>query len=393
MMDPSASKPLRILSVLNLDWNPHLGAARVYLELGEHWKAAGHTVEHFSFSEAFPRRHQSSREYALRRLMFPRRARAFIKANHGRFDVIDALAGSLAASKRDLKFDGLLVARSVGSHWLYNEFDRDVAKRWPDQRPGTWAGRMFYGAVDRYLTSVCVAAVRHADLVNLPNTDEANDLRKRIGNLGPIIVQPYGLTSGQRGELAVGNAQQRLGHKTICFVGMWGPRKGSRIWGEIMRRVRARIQDAKFCFLGTMVSHDQVLRDVGDEFAADIQSIPEFAPAELPKLLGRCAVGGFPSYVEGFGLALVEQLAAGVPTVAFDQGGPRDILGTAPDLLVPTGDVEAFAAALIRVLQLPGNEYERLQQRGVEIAARYSWRSIADDTINDYRSLACKVGH
>jgi glycosyltransferase involved in cell wall biosynthesis len=391
-MDSSVSKPLRILSVLNLDWNPHLGAARVYLELGEYWKAAGHTVEHFSFNEAFQGRHRSARDYALRRLAFPRRAKAFIKANEARFDVIDALIGSLAASKSDLGFTGLLVARSVGSQWLYDEFEKNVTKRWPGKRPGTLAGRVFYGAVNCYLLSVCKAAVRHAELINVPNTDEATDLNKRFGKIAPIVVQAYGLNSDQASSFGIGNAQEKLRQRKVCFVGMWGPRKGARVWGEIVRRVRAKLHGVKFCFLGTMTSHENVLKDIGAEFAGEIESVPEFTPRELPRLLKDCAVGGFPSYVEGFGLALVEQLAAGVPTVAFDQGGPRDILRDTPELLVPTGDVEAFAAALVRVLQLAPNDYERLQTRSLEIASRYSWEAIADKTISHYRSQVCREG-
>ena len=390
-MDTSVSKPLRILSVLNLDWNPHLGAARVYLELGEHWKAAGHTVEHFSFNEAFSHRHRSPREHALQRLRFPRRAGRFIRTNRERFDVVDSLLGSLSASKRELGFDGLLVARSVGSQWLYDEFDRDAARRWPGKRPGTLVGRLFYGAVKRYVMSVCKAGIRHADLINVPNSDEAKDLRERCEDVAPIIVQPYGLTSDHPG-LGFGDVERRLNQQKICFVGMWGPRKGSRVWGEIMRRVRGRIGSAKFCFLGTMVPHEKVLHDVGEEFAGAIESVSEYSPPELPRLLEDCTVGGFPSYVEGFGLALVEQLAAGVPTVAFDQGGPRDILRGAPDLLVPTGDVETFAAALVRVLQLSRTEYERLQHRSVEIAARYSWKAIAEESIKQYRCRICTNG-
>ena len=63
-----------------------------------------------------------------------------------------------------------------------------------------------------------------------------------------------------------------------------------------------------------------------------------------------CTVGAFPSYVEGFGLAVLEQLAAGLPTVAYNLPGPRDILkSTLPDLLVPCGDAEKFAATLCQV--------------------------------------------
>jgi glycosyltransferase involved in cell wall biosynthesis len=90
--------------------------------------------------------------------------------------------------------------------------------------------------------------------------------------------------------------------------------------------------------------------------------------------------------VEGFGLAVLEQLAAGIPTVAFDQGGPRDILRPAmPELLVPTGDVESFANTLVRILQLELREYERLGRLSVETVQRYSWSKIADETVQQYR--------
>ena len=53
---------------------------------------------------------------------------------------------------------------------------------------------------------------------------------------------------------------------------------------------------------------------------------PTFEEADLPSLLADCAVALFPSYVEGFGLAVLEQLAAGLPTIAYDVPGPRQIL-------------------------------------------------------------------
>jgi glycosyltransferase involved in cell wall biosynthesis len=91
--------------------------------------------------------------------------------------------------------------------------------------------------------------------------------------------------------------------------------------------------------------------------------------------------------VEGFGLAVLEQLAAGIPTVAFDGGGPRDILRSAmPELLVSTGDVESFANALVRTLQLAPSEYERLVQLSVHTAGQYSWSRIAHETVEQYRS-------
>lgn len=385
----SLPERLRILSVLNLDWNRHLGAARVYIELNEQWRAAGHTVEHFSFSEAFPVRHRSARQFALRRLAFPHRAAAFVKANGVRFDVIDALIGSVSAPKPRLNFRGLLVARSVGSHRLYDEFERSIRTRWPSQNDGTFVGRIFYAGLNRWLMRVSDAAIARADLVNVPNSEEAVFLKDQSRIDRPVLVLPYGLRSEYRKALASAAtpAADRLKKKTISFIGMWAPRKGSRVWGEIVRRVCAIVPDARFSFFGTMVDKSVVLQDLGAELAPQIEVLSEFSPDELPALLSKCAVAAFPSYVEGFGLAVLEQLAAGIPTVAFDQGGPRDMLRSAmPQLLVPPGDVESFANAIVRILQLNASEYDSLARLSRRTTEQYSWSTIAQKTIDEYRS-------
>jgi len=115
----SPSKPLRILLLVNLRWEERLGAVRVYLNLANEWRAAGHVVEHYSLSEAFPGMSDSAAGFALRQLWFASRAKSFVGKNAGRFDIIDSLIGSLPASKQELRFNGLLVARSVGLYRLY----------------------------------------------------------------------------------------------------------------------------------------------------------------------------------------------------------------------------------------------------------------------------------
>ena len=53
---------------------------------------------------------------------------------------------------------------------------------------------------------------------------------------------------------------------------------------------------------------------------------------------------------EGFGIALLEAMALGVPAVAIDSGGPREIIETGRSgLLVPSSDPADFADALARV--------------------------------------------
>ena len=384
----SHDNPLRILVMVNLPWDPRLGAVRIYMELAEQWRASGHVVEKYSLSDAFPDAHASSAKFTIRQLLFSHKAAAFVRKNSARFDVVDALIGVLPFSKEKLGFHGLLVARSVGLYRLYEQFDRSVEKRWPGRPKGKFLGRIFYALTRQRLLHASDKAVRHADLINLPNEEEAVCLRRETRKNLPILVQPYGLTVERRRALiqAAAASAIRLTQKRICFIGMWGPRKGARDWSGIMRRIRARVPEAQFRFLGTMVDSKAILPDLQLEVLEGIEFISDYQPGDLPGLLADCTVGAFPSYAEGFGLAVLEQLAAGIPTVAYDTAGPRDLLaGRLPELLVPKGDLGAFATTICRILQFSPDCYEKLSTRSAEAASTFSWPAIAETTLGAYR--------
>lgn len=384
----SSPKQLRILLVLNLEWDERLGAVRVYLDLANEWRAAGHIVERYSLSDAFGTSGRSAAGFALRQVWFAYKAKNFIRKNAGRFDIIDALIGSLPVSKQSLGFDGLLVARSVGLYHLYERFEKSAQRRWPRRSRGKFIGRILYTLTKKWLLRASDKAVSNADLINVPNEDEANYLRRETAILRPVVVQPYGLTVDRRNVLlhAAGNAAARLARKKISFIGMWGARKGAYDWPGIVRRIRQEIPEARFSFLGTMVRSPPILRDLALESPDGIEFVSDYSPGDLPPLLADCAVGVFPSYVEGFGLAVLEQLAAGIPTVAYDVSGPRDILkDRLPELLVPVGDAEAVAQMVCKILKLDLIEYEKLYERSADAAKTFSWSKIAQETLEIYR--------
>jgi glycosyltransferase involved in cell wall biosynthesis len=71
-----------------------------------------------------------------------------------------------------------------------------------------------------------------------------------------------------------------------------------------------------------------------------------------------CAVS---SLSESFSNAVVEALAHGLPVVATDCGGPREIISApAEGVLVPVGDEAALAAALGAALAAPGDPAPRI---------------------------------
>ena len=381
-------KPLRILAVVNLAWDPRMGAARVFIELAEEWTKAGHLVEKFCYTDAFPQSSSSSKLVALRLTLFPFRAARFIRKNADRFDVIEALVGTLPFSKASLRFRGLLVARSVGLYRLYEKFERIASRRWPPSTKGRLSGRIFYGLFNKRMRAASEASVRHCDFLNLPNSDELLCLRNEMRSMKPALVQPYGLAPARREALfaAAAPAECRWQEKRVCFLGMWSARKGSKDWGQIIERIRARVPVARFRFLGTMVENGSVLKELNLAAPDVAELVPEFEPDELPHLLSDCTVGAFPSYVEGFGLAVVEQLAAGLPTVAYDAPGPRHILREAlPELLIPPGDIRAFSDAIIAILERDLESYRDICQRSAKTAGEFSWPQIARDTVEEYR--------
>jgi phosphatidylinositol alpha-mannosyltransferase len=79
---------------------------------------------------------------------------------------------------------------------------------------------------------------------------------------------------------------------------------------------------------------------------------------------------------ESFGLVLVEAMAAGVPVVASDIAGYREVVRHGVDgVLVPPGDAEALADAAGRVLDDPTLS-ARLRVAGRARAEEFSWRTV-----------------
>lgn len=392
-MNAAPPRPLRILALVNIAWDPRLGAARVWIELAEQWRAAGHSVEKFCLTDAYPAPTSSRPLFALRQVLFAFKAAAFVRRNAARFDVVDALIGALPFSKRSLGFRGLLVARSVGLYLSYERFEQDIARR-PAAPKGKLSGRIFYRLIRRRVLADSERAVRHADLLNVPNEEEGALLAAERDGAGRTVVFPYGLAPERARELAATalNPAERLAQKRVCFIGMWSPRKGGHDWAAIINRVRARFPEASFRFLGTMVEAETVHRALGAEAARAVEVVPTYEPAELPSLLRDCTVGAFPSYVEGFGLAVIEKLAAGLPTIAYDTAGPGDILRGQPSFcLVLPGDTGQFADSICRVFEMAEADYRSLVTRSQERAAEFSWPEIARQTIAAYDAALRKL--
>jgi glycosyltransferase-like protein len=146
---------------------------------------------------------------------------------------------------------------------------------------------------------------------------------------------------------------------TILTVGGVEPRKGSLTLLEGFAHLRASLpyRDPILLIAGGTTLFDY--RHEVERFEARVQELDlarhvrrlgALEPDEIEMLYRAADIFAFPSVKEGFGLAALEALAAGVPLVASDLEVFRSFLTHGESaLLHPVGDAKALAAALERV--------------------------------------------
>jgi glycosyltransferase-like protein len=117
--------------------------------------------------------------------------------------------------------------------------------------------------------------------------------------------------------------------------------------------------------------------------AADLGVTPEIvgvlADEEMPSLVAEASALAMVSAREGFGLAGMEALAAGVPVVARDLPVLREVYG---DTVVFAEGVSSIAAALARQLSAP-----LPPDAGRALAASYTWKRAATAHLAAYQGL------
>lgn len=184
---------------------------------------------------------------------------------------------------------------------------------------------------------------------------------------------------------AVAGWRARFG-RYVLAVGGIEPRKGSLDLVRAYAALSRTHPEVRLVLAGGQTLFDY--RDYRARFDALAERIGvnpvvlgPVAHEELPSLVAGASVFAFPSTKEGFGLAAMEALAAGVPVVTRELPVLREVFGGAARF---ASDPESFAAQLRLALDTPGDA-ERAAGRA--LAASYTWSASAAAHVELYRSL------
>jgi len=110
--------------------------------------------------------------------------------------------------------------------------------------------------------------------------------------------------------------------------------------------------------------------------------------AELPRWYQRISIYAFTSRNEGFGLTLIEAMAAGVALVATRAGAAETVVADgATGVLVPTGDAAALAAALEPLMRDPERARAMGEQARARVIAAFSIDAEAGQIAAVYRKV------
>jgi glycosyltransferase involved in cell wall biosynthesis len=85
---------------------------------------------------------------------------------------------------------------------------------------------------------------------------------------------------------------------------------------------------------------------------------------EIPRLMASADVLVHPTRIEGFGLVLVEAMAAGLPVVASNVEGIPEVLAGTESLMVPPNDPKALCEAVLKTLHRTPEEAYRAVEKG-----------------------------
>ncbi len=176
------------------------------------------------------------------------------------------------------------------------------------------------------------------------------------------------------------DANTRRESQKVLFVHHLSARKGADLIPDIALRIIRQLPSnstLSFHVAGSGPLEESLRRELERGGISDRVTLHGAVPQyRIPQLFREASLFIMPSREEGFSHVLLESMAAGVPFVATDLGGVRDIIPVAAkDCLVKSEDTAAFAEACVRILT-DRSFAKKLRAEGLRHIVRYNKEEV-----------------
>jgi phosphatidylinositol alpha-mannosyltransferase len=133
------------------------------------------------------------------------------------------------------------------------------------------------------------------------------------------------------------------------------------------------------------------IEDLHDQLERNVNICGFVSDERLAQLLKSSKIFVLPSHAEGFGLSVVEAMAAGLPCILSDLPALREYYSSTA-IFVQRRNVESLANAILFLLSDPEKRAE-LRDKGKRLVGRFSWKEVALKEYSVLRSaVRCQEG-
>ena len=236
------------------------------------------------------------------------------------------------------------------------------------QKYSTLPQRIHYKADLRWFTK---ASIRLASMVTAVSHFTAEMVRKELKYKRPIRVIYNGIDTGR----FIPSTNTRHSGVKVLFSGNPTKRKGCQWLPAIAEKLRD----------GITINYTQGLRANHVRLRArNVKSLGRIPPKDMPSIYRMHDILVSPTVREGFGLAVAEAMACGLPVVASDCSAIPELVDHGKGgFLCPVGGVDAFAKKINILADSPRLRREMGEYNRIKVEKMFTLERM----VNEYKDL------
>jgi glycosyltransferase involved in cell wall biosynthesis len=172
--------------------------------------------------------------------------------------------------------------------------------------------------------------------------------------------------------------------KLITFSGRILLRKGIDLILEANRLIDPKHNIHFLIFGEGKIEEELNIQDFAKYRFDNVHFLGHHSATTLAKGHNIAKLSAAPSRLEGFGIAVLEAMACGIPVIVAKDSGPESF---AVGEIIDQNDSQQLAAAIIKIISMPENEYVNLCTLAQKTADTFSWKKITEVRLGYYEKL------